>query len=155
MSYKKSLLASSIRSKGKVNKVNNFWYWSKVVIQIYLDIFEYFGMYYWSGCSVMQVLHMKLYLVIFLIFVPFYLFLHCFLNIVDFWGCQEDPAPLHCYVHVRHDLLDAALMAKQRLPPDLRQAFDLLRMDMDSMHRYSFRGAEVVLFCEVTDTLVL
>ena len=31
------------------------------------------------------------------------------------------------------DLLDAALMVEQRLPPDLRQAFDLLRMDMDSM----------------------
>ena len=31
------------------------------------------------------------------------------------------------------DLLDAAFQADQRLAPDLRRAFDLLRMDMDSM----------------------
>ena len=31
------------------------------------------------------------------------------------------------------DLLDAAFQAEQRLAPDLRQAFELLRMDMDSM----------------------
>ncbi len=31
------------------------------------------------------------------------------------------------------DLLDAAFQAEQRLAPDFRQAFELLRMDMDSM----------------------
>ncbi len=30
-------------------------------------------------------------------------------------------------------MLDAAFTAEQRLPPDLRQAFDLIRMDMDTM----------------------
>ncbi len=28
-----------------------------MVIQIYVYIFDYYGMYYWSGCTAMQVLY--------------------------------------------------------------------------------------------------
>ncbi len=42
-------------------------------------------------------------------------------------------APFSSTVGSSEALLDAALMAEQRLTPDLRQAFDLLRMDMDTM----------------------
>jgi hypothetical protein len=43
-------------------------------------------------------------------------------------------APFSSAVSSSDALLDATLMAEQRLPLDLRQAFDLLRMNMDSMH---------------------
>ena len=42
-------------------------------------------------------------------------------------------APYSSAVSSSDALLDAALLAESRLPPDMRQAFDLLRMDMDTM----------------------
>ena len=42
-------------------------------------------------------------------------------------------APFSSAVSSSDALLDAAFLAESRLPPDMRQAFDLLRMDMDTM----------------------